>query len=124
LEIKIYFLNNFDEKMTMSYCDAKKYCSPHDKLHLSCLQVFKQNNWYVFQEVGRFLIVKIPFQKISDPDLFTVFIHEYGYVFVTSENKNQADDGGRNRIRVELFFESLEMNLKCLSTKSEFEIQR
>jgi len=105
--------------MPVSYSDMRRYNIPPDELFHSCRNACEKLNGAITYEGGGYLITEVPYCGGSLPvDVITLYIHhEFSAVLVTSENRHQDYDAGRNRKRVEDFFTALETLIVRLNQK-------
>ena len=84
---------------------------PWQQVLVACRKVMNKMGFDLVHDAGGYLIGHIPVRHGKGCDIVTVYVREIGSALITSENKTQDFDGGRNRERVESFIIMLEAGI-------------
>ena len=106
--------------MSVSYSDIRRFDLPQQQLLVVCRKILNKMGFDLVHDAGGYLIGHISVKHGKGCDIVTVYIREIGSVLITSENKTQDFDGGRNRERVEQFISMLEAGIysTCIIPKT------
>jgi len=104
--------------MSVSYSDIRRFDLPQQPLLIVCRNIFAGMGLNLVYESDGYLIGHILVLAGKSCDIVTTYVREIGSVLVTSENKFQDFDGGRNRKMVETLFNKLEAGIEKFSIQN------
>jgi len=94
--------------MSASYSDIRRYSIEPEVLSQATVEIIRDLGWKVVYQSDYNLIAEAQTGLKDEDDIVTVHIQEIGSVLITSENRRQYYDYGRNQKRVMDFLEQMD----------------